>query len=576
MKVKIAKTSGFCFGVRKAVNLTLDAARDRPRPITTLGPLIHNPQVVEMLEKRGVGAAREIPDSGTVVIRSHGVAPSVREEIKEKGLDLFDATCPRVSRVHGLVSRHHRKGYTVVVLGDEGHAEVDGIRGCADGEAIVIQGPADAANLPDADRVCLVSQTTQERELFEEIAAAVRERYRHLPPESLVIVDTICDSTRTRHEEVRDLSRGVEAMVVVGGRNSANTRRLAEVAEEEGIPAFLVESEENLDRRALSKFSVVGLTAGASTPNWMIRRIYEELQTIEPHPGALRMLKAVVKWLIMSNTYIAMGAGFMTYAAARMQGFFPLAGEVAVSTLFVFAVHTITLLADSRALALNVPARATSFSAYRRRWTGATLAALSLAFVIAFTLGPRTGLALTALGAVSFLYSLHVSGKGGSRLPLSAFYAIPAGKDLFMAGGWTTLIVILPLVQVPERSMGVFASLTALVTVFGLVFVRALLRDFRDLQADRLIGKETLPLVIGVRRTRSILLTVILLLALVNALSAALGWVPSPLGYAMLLPIAYTAACVPLFTRQTIVQAFGAELVIDATFIVAGLTALLT
>jgi 4-hydroxy-3-methylbut-2-enyl diphosphate reductase len=288
------------------------------------------------------------------------------------------------------------------------------------------------------------------------------------------------------------------------------------------------------------------------------------------------MLKAVVKWLIMSNTYIAMGAGFMTYAAARMQGFFPLAGEVAVSTLFVFAVHTITLLADSRALALNVPARATSFSAYRRRWTGATLAALSLAFVIAFTLGPRTGLALTALGAVSFLYSLHVSGKGGSRLPLSAFYAIPAGKDLFMAGGWTTLIVILPLVQVPERSMGVFASLTALVTVFGLVFVRALLRDFRDLQADRLIGKETLPLVIGVRRTRSILLTVILLLALVNALSAALGWVPSPLGYAMLLPIAYTAACVPLFTRQTIVQAFGAELVIDATFIVAGLTALLT
>jgi (E)-4-hydroxy-3-methyl-but-2-enyl pyrophosphate reductase len=576
MKVRIARTSGFCMGVRKAVNLTLDAARDHPRPITTLGPLIHNPQVVDMLEKRGVGSAREIPDSGTVVIRSHGVAPSVREEIKEKGLDLFDATCPRVSRVHGLVSRQHRKGYTIVVLGDEGHAEVDGIKGCADGEAIVIRGPADAEDLPDADRVCLVSQTTQEMEVFEEVAAAVRERYRHLPPESLVIVNTICDSTRTRHEEVRELSRGVEAMVVVGGRNSANTRRLAKVAEEEGLPTFLVESEEDLDRRALSKFNAVGLTAGASTPNWMIRRIYEELQTIEAHPGALGKVKAVVKWLIMSNTYIAMGAGFMTFAAAGMQGFRPLAGEVAVSTLFVFAVHTITLLADSRALALNVPQRATSFSAYRRGWIGASLAALSLAFVTAFTLGLRAGIALTVLGAGSFLYSLHVSWKGASRLPLRALFAIPAGKDLFMAGGWAALIVILPLVHAPERSMGPFASLTALVTVFGLVFVRALLRDFRDLQADRLIGKETLPLVLGAGRTRSILLVLILLLALVNVLSTHLGWVPAPLGYAMLLPIAYTAACVPLFTRQTIVQAFGAELVIDATFIIAGLTALLT
>jgi len=181
MKVKIARTSGFCMGVRKAVNLTLDAARDRSRPITTLGPLIHNPQVVEMLEKRGVGSSQEIPDEGTVVIRSHGVAPEVKEEIREKGLDLFDATCPRVSRVHGLASRHHARGYTVVVLGDEGHAEVDGIKGCAGGEAIIIQGSADVANLPDTDKLCLISQTTQEREVFEDTAAAVREKYRHLP-----------------------------------------------------------------------------------------------------------------------------------------------------------------------------------------------------------------------------------------------------------------------------------------------------------------------------------------------------------------------------------------------------------
>jgi (E)-4-hydroxy-3-methyl-but-2-enyl pyrophosphate reductase len=575
VKVKIARTSGFCMGVRKAVNLTLDAARDRSRPITTLGPLIHNPQVVEMLEKQGVGSSREIPDEGTVVIRSHGVAPEVKEEIREKGLDLFDATCPRVSRVHGLASRHHAKGYTVVVLGDEGHAEVDGIKGCAGGEAIIIQGPADVANLPDTDKLCLVSQTTQEREVFEETAAAVREKYRHLPDEALVIVDTICGSTLTRHQELRELAKEVEAMVVVGGRSSANTKRLAEVAEEEGVPAFLVESEEDLDRQALAKFSVVGLTAGASTPNWMIRRVFEELQTIEAAPGALGTLKALVMWMIMSNTYIALGAGFLTVAAARMQGFRPLAGEVAVSALFVFAIHTITLLADARALSLNVPARAASFSAHRARWIGASLLALALAFAISFGMGPRSGLALSVLGIVSFLYSLHISGKGSSRLPFRSLVDIPAGKDLFMAGGWTALIVILPLVHAQERSMGPLSSFTALITVFGLVFVRALLRDFRDLQADRLIGKETLPLVLGVKRTRSILMGLILLLAVANILSTAMGWLPSPLGYAMLLPIAYSAACVPLFTRQTIVQAFGAELVIDATFIIAGLTALL-
>ncbi len=574
MKVVLASSAGFCMGVRRAVNLALDAARDRSGPIYTLGPLIHNPQVVSMLEKRGVNACPEAPGEGTVVIRSHGVTPGIKDELRSHGLELVDATCPRVARVHGIVAGRHKKGYTIVVLGDPGHAEVEGIKGYAEGQAHVIQSADQVRDLPQVEKLCLVAQTTQERERFEEVAKTVREKYKHMGPDDLVISDTICDSTRNRQAEVSRLARDVDAVVVVGGRQSANTRRLLQVARQQGAPAYLVETEADLDKRELAKYARVGLTAGASTPNWMIRRIYNELRAIRPRRSPVGMLRSAGSWLVLSNLYVAMGAGALTLAAARMQGFFPMLRELLVSVLFVFAVHTMTLLADQQALALNVPARANSFTRYRPAWIAASILAAALAIALAATIGLIPALIVSALAVASFLYPVRLI-PGGRKLPIRSLAEVPAGKDMFMAIGWSVLVVLLPLVVHVQSGVHLGAALAALCMVFGLVLVRALLRDFRDIQADRLIGRETLPIVLGADRTRRLLYGVLVGMGLVMVSATLLGWVPSPLGFLMIAPMAYAAACVPLFTRQTIIQGFGAETVIDAAFLLAGLVAVL-
>lgn len=574
MKVKVARTAGFCRGVRRAVNIALDSAREEPRPIYTLGSLIHNPHVVEMLGAHGVVAVKELPERGTVVIRSHGVGPEVIEEVKQRGLALVDATCPRVAAVHKIARARHEKGALVVVLGDPGHAEVEGIKGYAGGRAVVIRGPEDVTSLPEAEMVCLVAQTTQERERFEETARAVRERYRGLGPEALTIADTICDSTRSRQDEVRRLAREVEAMVVVGGRESANTKRLAEVAREAGIPAFLVDTEEELPRRELARFKTVGLTAGASTPNWLIRRVHDELIQIGRRRSWQSRAVFALRWLVLGNVYMAVGAVALTLAAARMQGFTPYFREFLVSLFFAFAIHTAMLLADQRALALNVPSRAKSFQKYRPQWMAASLVAAAVAVALAFSFRMASGLSLLALVVVSLLYPVKLLPVKKGVVPIRSLADVPGSKDIFMAIGWAALTVLLPMIDHLRRRDPVPATLAALFMVAGLVFVRALLRDFRDIQADRLIGRETLPMLLGVAKTRRLLFATLIGVAVVLSASTLAGFVPSPLGFLLLIPLAYAALCVPLFTRQTIVQGFRAEGIIDAAFIIAGVIAL--
>jgi 4-hydroxy-3-methylbut-2-enyl diphosphate reductase len=561
--------------VRSAVNIALDAARDKPGPIYTLGPLVHNPHVVSMLESLGLYSAPEVPDSGTVVIRAHGVTPARQEELEERGLNIVDATCARVKSVHKIAGRRHDNGYLVAVLGDEGHAEVDGIVGYAGGDAVVIKGPEDAASLPDADMVCLVAQTTQERERFEATAAAVRERYKDLDHDNVAVADTICDATRNRQEEVKRLAGEVEAVVVVGGPDSANTKRLAEVAEEAGVPSFLVDTENDLDREALKKFKTVGLTAGASTPNWLIRRVHDELVRIGSEKGPLNYLVFAMRWLVLANLYVAAGAVALTYAAARMQGFMPYLGEVMISFGFVFGIHTMTLLADRRALALNVPMRAKSFSMYRAQWIAASLAAMAGAIALAFSIQTASGLFLLVVAVISLLYPVKLIRGERGMVPVRSLAEVPGSKDIFMALGWAALVVVVPLIDHPSRPESGLSTMAAVVMVTGLVFVRALLRDFRDIQADRLIGRETLPILLGVARTRRLLYATLIAVAAVMVGVTLLGGLPLPLGLALLAPLAFAAACVPLFTRETIVQGFRAEGIIDGAFFLAGLVTLL-
>jgi len=239
MRIRMARTAGFCMGVRRAMEMTLAEANRQEGPLYTYGPLIHNRQVLGLLESRGVRSVQDVEglEGGRIVIRAHGIPPDQRGVLKQSGLEMVDATCPKVARVQALIRSHTRKGYQAVIVGDPDHAEVVGLVGYSEGPAYVIQGPEEVAALPPIERVVVVAQTTQNGDVYRETVERLRSRFAQV-----LAFDTICEATHDRQQEVRSLARQVDAMVVVGGYHSGNTRRLVEIARETGVKTFHVET----------------------------------------------------------------------------------------------------------------------------------------------------------------------------------------------------------------------------------------------------------------------------------------------------------------------------------------------
>ncbi len=240
MKIIIAKTSGFCMGVRRAVEMVLDAPDQSTKPIYTYGPLIHNPQVLNLLQSKDIRVLDEIPNRGcgTVLIRAHGVPPTAKQHLKEAEFNVIDATCPRVIKVQTIIRKHAKKDYAVIIIGDKDHPEVIGLLGYARDNGHVVGDMEELAALPAFDNAIIVSQTTQNARLLESVINWAAENHPHYK-----IYNTICDSTERRQAEVQRLAEAVDAVIVVGGYNSGNTRRLAEIARQTGKPTYHIESE---------------------------------------------------------------------------------------------------------------------------------------------------------------------------------------------------------------------------------------------------------------------------------------------------------------------------------------------
>jgi small subunit ribosomal protein S1 len=276
MKVIVADQSGVCFGVKRALDLVVNESRKGP--LATLGPLIHNPQVVGRLAEDGVRIVESIQEvsEGRIVMPSHGVPSQTLDEAQAAGLQIIDATCPFVANVHRRVSRLAAEDYLVVIIGDAGHSEVKAIRCAAGKDAIVISSSDEVSLVHWSDRkVGVVSQTTQTPERFGEIVGKISQHVKEM-----VVHNTICYATYNRQSAARLLSREVDAMFVVGGRNSANTNRLAEICREEGVRTYHIETADEIDVEAIRGLRTIGLTAGASTPNWIIDDVKARLESL--------------------------------------------------------------------------------------------------------------------------------------------------------------------------------------------------------------------------------------------------------------------------------------------------------
>jgi len=557
MKIIVAQAAGFCMGVKMAVDRALELSNDSSEATWTLGPLIHNRQTIDMLMQRGVRALDEDnlpPAPATILIRAHGVPPEIMERYRSLGYEIVDGTCPKVKTVHKVIERHRNLGYEIIITGDEGHAEVIGLLGYAGDSGHLIQALSDIDALPRFGKICLVSQTTFDRALFDEIADKIRDRYSG---SDVVVKKTICSATDQRQEETQRLARAVDALIVVGGKNSANTQRLVKIAQECGVHTQAVETEEEIVWEPLSGCRTVGVTAGASTPNWMIKRVCDHLQFLS-HTKERNATGALMRLLdIMANLNIVVSVGAVAayYASCVMQGipFSPAGGAIAF-LYFISAYLWNGLKTLKSTLHLDI-SKYRFYNKYPKRLFFLSGASILAVLATAFFINPLTFYLMLFAGFAGWTYHITIFPNGLRKLfPYKSLKDVPSSRDLFVALAWATILTFLP--QTISGGLAVNPATPAVFAViFILSFLRSLIFDLRDIEGDRIMGRETLITIIGEKRARRAIYIMIWVCAGLLVMSpAVMGLTPyySPevMRFLFLVPaLVYAAVFVRLNAR---------------------------
>jgi len=553
-------------GVKRAVDIVLDIAQHRNREkIYTYGPLIHNPQTIEILEKRGVFPLDDIDEveEGTIVIRAHGISPKDREQISKKGMRIVDATCPKVARVQSIIRKHSKLGYTIIIAGNNAHPEVIGLMGYASGRGIVVSGPDEVADLPPLDKVCLVTQTTQNADVYDAIVKRTKERFP-----GAVVFNTICNSTERRQAEIRELATKMDAIIIVGGRNSANTQQLAAISRDYGTPTYHIEMADELKTFDLSGFENIGVSAGASTPNWITDGVIDYLSHYHEKrgPRGLRYLYNLWIFLVRTDLYSAIGAGCLTGASMFLQELKVSILNILIAAFYVYAVHTINRLKDRNVGRIMGSFREELYIRHKKTYYFLALCCLFVAIGLSFAAGTAPFAILLMLALFGVLYNIRLfPASWGFRRPAD----IPASKSIFVALAWATITVLVPRFTL-ELSISA-GMVVAFLFVFTLVFAKSSLSDMVDIQSDRLVGEETIPVVIGEQKTRILLTVITALMGLILLGGVSLGYTGTA-GLALLISIFYIWICLRLCDKKARFSSIVLEGLLGTNYIVTGLS----
>ncbi len=544
MRVRLSVNSGFCWGVKRAFDKVLGALQCGDT-VHTLGPLVHNENAIRMLEKRGLRACREVSqiESGTVVVRAHGIVPELEQELLARGLHVVDATCPHVRRIQQRVEKAAEEGRHTCIVGYRDHPEVVALAARAGDACSVIANVGELSEVPTDTPIFLAVQSTFNRSLFEEIRHAVTRDH-----EDVVVFDSICRATSKRQQEVRSLAGQVEAVVVVGSHTSSNTKRLAEIAGEEGVPTFHVTAADELDPARMSRFGTVAVVSGASTPNWVTRRVVEALLDVSPGGyGVRHMVRRLFLGMVESGLYASVGAAALTVAACRLQRV-PVRWEyLAAALCYIFSIYTLSRLQQRGEE--PAPTRRVAFLHAHLR----TMSVVAVLFAVAAVgIATRLGTISAALIGTSYLLGIGyavpiIPKKWGFRY--KRLQDIPASKDLFAAGAWTAVCAIIPFAHAGALTSPA-AAVATWMFVFLTVSAKATMYDSVDIQGDRVVGRETLPALLGERKTWQVCGG---LLAASSASLAAVAIISSewtPL--ALLAGPAYATLYLPLLRRGTV------------------------
>ncbi len=574
MKILLAKTAGFCMGVRRAVEMVMDAPQELEGRICTFGPLIHNSQVLDLLKEKGICILNELParGTGTVLIRAHGVPPQTKEDLKKAGFKVLDATCPRVIKVQTIIRKHARKNFTSIIVGDKDHPEVAGLLGYAEGKGYVVGSLYELEALPAFENAIIVAQTTQNTNLFDSVKTWVREKHPHYK-----IFDTICDSTERRQAEVKRLANSADAIIVIGGRNSGNTQRLVEIAKQSGKPAYHIETEkdlETLDTEALASAQHIGITAGASTPNWITKRVYRALEAL-PYKKGHSWRKAffiIQRVLLLTNLYVSLGAGCLSYACSKLMGIGQYFPPVIIAILYVQSMHIFNHLTGKKADQYNDPDRASFYDKHKLFLSILAFIAGGLGLIIAYTVGKIPFAILLAMSILGLSYNIPIVPERLAFMRYRRIRDIPGSKTLLIAMAWGIVTAVFPSLLISEKIN--LSTVMVFLWCTGMVFVRTAFFDTLDMQGDRIVGKETIPILLGEKRTMRLLKTILAITLAIILLSSALGLISS-LGFVLSICPAFLFLVLHIYENGHLIPGIRLEFLVESLFILAGSITLL-
>ena len=560
-------------GVRRAVEMTLGLVRQTEKGIATFGPLIHNPQVLEMLKDRGVRILSTIPEKndGTILIRAHGVPPQQKEKLMATGAHVEDATCPRVLKVQAIIRKYGKLGYTTIIIGDCKHAEVEGLMGYAGEKGFVVSSEADIDHLELQGPYIIVSQTTQDQRTFDTLSSVILDKF----PEGRVF-NTICDSTHKRQASVIELCDQVQAMVVVGGKSSANTKRLGEIVENRGRPVFMVETEDELNFAKLEQYDCVGVTAGASTPSWMINRVVRALESM---PGADDSLPKkisfkFISFILASNLLVSIGGACLAYATSLLQAIEPSAVHIYIVFSYLFAMHNLNRFVRGSMEKFRDPFRDMYARKFRLPLLVISTLLLSAALYLSVGIGTGTFLLLLVLSVLGFFYRIPFMPKSlsGGVFGIRRLKEIPGSRTFFVSAAWAVVIVLLPAREIISFSDS--DRWAVFFFVLSLVFIRSAFLDVFEIQEDRMLGRETLPVLIGRTKTLRLLyflagavFFMLLVLPAIGAMSHTAYWISPALFYLL--------GVIVFYEKGLIKQGMKLEISLDFVFILIFLLAVL-
>ncbi len=558
-------------GVRRAVDIVLEIAQhETGRRIYTYGPLIHNPQTIELLQSRGITPVKSIeeiidPQNAVLIIRAHGIAPSERRKIKASGIKIIDATCPKVGYVQAIIKKHAALLYTVIIIGDKEHPEVDGLLGYTNGRGITVAAVDEVEKLPALDLVCVVAQTTQSLDDYNKIVEKIIGRFP-----STIVFNTICSSTEQRQAEIITLAGEMDAIFIVGGKNSANTRRLADLAQKQRTEAFHIETAEELDSINVASYNRIGVSAGASTPNWIIDRVMEKIAQAQS-----RKLKKVGRlfnfwlWAVKTDLYSAIGAGCLCLACMLLQRIQVSISHLAVASFFVYGMHVLNRLISRKPSGFLGSFREETYLKHEKTYLLAAVLSIIAALLLAFKQGllPFSILFVISLGGV--LYNMKILPSGWR---FQSLRDLPGSKNLFMAVAWGTVTAILPALSKDHHFNA--GLIVAFIFTFGVVFIRSAISDILEIQNDKLIGRETIPVLIGKTQTKTLFKIISLILLIILLISYPLGWTSS-LSFMLLMCILYIWICFQLCDRRSGLSGALMEGLLETSYVIAGFSVLL-